>query len=138
MTPDQFMRQYEAATCAHDLSATLALIADDAVYFFSDRTTHVGKPAIQLVLEQNFASISGENYRIEGLRWLATCDQVAACVYDYSWSGVINGQPASGQGQGTSVIRANAGSWLVVHEHLSPGRLQPAVTEAIAQSKRSG
>jgi len=126
MTPDQFMLRYEAATCAHDLSATLSLIADDAIYFFSDRTTYVGKAAIQMALERNFASIRDETYRIDGLRWLATSDHMAACVYDFGWSGVVNGQPASGQGRGTSIIRANSDNWLVVHEHLSPGRLQVA------------
>ena len=124
MTADDFMRHYEAATCAHDLSATLDLIAEDAIYFFSDQTTHVGKPAIEAVLAANFASIKDETYRIEGLRWLAMSDRLAVCVYDFNWSGLIDGRPASGHGRGTSAIRCTAGNWLVVHEHLSPGKFQ--------------
>ena len=124
MTPEQFMRQYEAATCAHDLSAILTLIADDAVYLFSDKTSYLGKAAITKALERNFASIRDETYRIEEMHWLTRSDQVAACVYEFNWTGVIDGLPASGRGRGTSVVEAHADSWLVVHEHLSSGRLQ--------------
>lgn len=123
MTPDDFMRRYEAATCAHDLVGTLELIADDAVYLFSDRTAHIGKPAIGDVLAANFASISNETYAIAGLRWLAVSDAVAVCVYEFRWSGEINGEAASGSGRGTSVLRGDGGRWLVAHEHLSSGGL---------------
>jgi len=123
MSPDAFMRTYEAATAAHELEATLALIADDAVYLFSNESSHVGKPAIREALHTNFAAIKAEDYRLEGLRWLATSDDVAACVYEFVWSGEINGEPASGRGRGTSVIRRVQGEWRVAHEHLSRGRL---------------
>jgi uncharacterized protein (TIGR02246 family) len=123
MSPDEFLRTYEAATARHDLEATLALIADDAVYLFSDESSHVGKDAIREALETNFAAIEAEEYRIQGLRWLAGSDDVAACVYEYVWSGQINGEPASGRGRGTAVIRRVHGEWRVAHEHLSRGRL---------------
>ena len=123
MSPDEFMRTYESATAAHDLEATLALIADDAVYLFSNESSHVGKDAIRKALETNFAAIKAEAYRIEGLRWLATSDDVAACAYEYFWSGEIGGKPASGRGRGTAVIRRIQGEWRIAHEHLSRGRL---------------
>lgn len=124
MTPDEFMRRYEAATCAHDLVGTLELIADDAVYLFSDRTAHIGKLAIRDALAGNFASIRNETYAIVGLRWLAVSEAVAVCVYEFRWSGEINGEVASGSGRGTSVLRGDGGRWLVAHEHLSSGGLE--------------
>lgn len=124
MSPAGFMRAYEAVTNAHDLDATLELIADNAVYLFSDQTAHVGKNAIRDVLRANFDTIKYEVYRIEDLTWLAVSDDVATCVYEFHWSGEIDGRPAGGSGRGTSVICRIDGKWRVVHEHLSRGRLR--------------
>lgn len=122
-TPQAFMRAYEAATAAHDLEGALELIADDAVYLFSNESSHVGKAAVRRALEANFAAIKAEEYRIEGLRWLAESDEVAACVYAFHWAGEIRGEPASGSGRGSAVLRREGGAWRVVHEHLSRGGL---------------
>jgi uncharacterized protein (TIGR02246 family) len=123
MSPTEFMRAYEAATNAHDLDALLELIADDAIYLFSNQTAYIGKPAIRKAIEVNFEAIKEEIYRIRNLKWLATSNDVAACVYEFDWSGKINAKPASGSGRGTTVIRRTDGRWNVVHEHLSSGGL---------------
>lgn len=123
MQPTEFMRAYEAATNAHDLAGTLGLIADDAIYLFSDRSSHIGKKAIGEALEANFNSISSETYRIHEIRWLAAAQEIAACVYRFEWSGEIDGKPASGSGRGTTVLRRIEGNWRVAHEHLSRGGL---------------
>lgn len=123
MSPTEFMGAYEAATNAHDVDATLELIADDAVYLFSDQSSHFGKEAIRNVLVANFGTIKNETYRIHDLRWLAGSEEVAACVYAFDWSGEIDGRPAGGSGRGTSVLRRIEGNWRVAHEHLSRGRL---------------
>ena len=121
-TADEFMVAYEQATNSHDIEATLSLVDDQAVYLFSDESTHVGKPAIERVLRKNFDLIKEENYAIDNLTWLVDTGEVAAGVYDYSWSGLINGEPASGSGRGTTVLRRSENGWKVIHEHLSRGR----------------
>ena len=121
-TPDEFMKAYERATNSHDLERTLALIAADAVYLFSDESVHVGKEAIARALKRNFDLIAGETYAIANLTWLVQSAEVAACVYDFSWSGTIRGEPAAGAGRGTTVLRRAGTTWRVVHEHLSRGR----------------
>jgi ketosteroid isomerase-like protein len=121
-TADEFMVAYEQATNSHDIEATLSLVDDQAVYLFSDESTHVGKPAIERVLRKNFDLIKEENYAIDNLTWLVDTGEVVACVYDYSWSGLINGEPASGSGRGTTVLRRSENGWKVIHEHLSRGR----------------
>jgi ketosteroid isomerase-like protein len=121
--PAAFMRRYAEATDGHRLEATLAMIADDAVYLFSDGTAHIGKAAIADVLARNFEAIGDETYRIRDVRWLLNTDDAAACVYVFAWSGLIDGKPATGSGRGTSVLRRDGESWLVVHEHLSKGGL---------------
>ena len=121
MSPTDFMKAYELATNSHDLDAVLNLIASDAIYFFSDRSAHVGKTAIRRAIQTNFEAIEAEVYRISHLKWLARSDDVAACVYEFEWSGRIDGKPASGGGRGTTVIRRVEEQWKVVHEHLSGG-----------------
>ena len=69
MTPIEFMRAYEAATRAHDLRRTLDLIDPNAVYWFSDGGSHVGKAAIERALRGNFEAIEGEDYRIGDIAW---------------------------------------------------------------------
>jgi ketosteroid isomerase-like protein len=121
MTPDEFMRAYEAATNDHDLERTLDLIADDAIYWFSDASAHCGKTMIARALQRNFESIRTERYCIEDLVWLASSDSVAACAYGFRWTGEVDGKSVAGQGRGTSVIKRVDGNWRVVHEHLSRG-----------------
>lgn len=121
-SPEEFMQRYEAATREHDLQTTLSLIADDAVFFFSNETVHTGKAAIEKVLRHNFEAIKAESYGIDHLSWLVQSGEVAVCVYDYAWSGLIDGNLASGFGRGTSVLKRIGRDWQIVHEHLSRGR----------------
>ena len=121
MSPTEFMQAYESTTNAHDLEALLEPIAADAIYLFSNQTSHIGKTAVRKAIEANFEGIEDETYRIQHLKWLASSEDVAACVYEFDWSGKANGKPAAGHGRGTTVIRRVDGRWKVAHEHLSSG-----------------
>ena len=123
MTPDEFMALYERSTASHDLEGTLALIAEDAVYLFSDSSSHIGKLQIRTALANNFNAIRNEDYQLTNLRWLAVAEPLALCIYEFNWSGEIDGTPSSGQGRGTTALRRNGKGWLVLHEHLSGGTL---------------
>lgn len=118
------MHLYESTTASHDLDALLSVIADDAVYLFSNQSCHIGKARIADVLRKNFTMIEGESYRISKLTWLAESDHVAVCAYEFAWSGRIGGKPAAGGGRGTTVLRRVDGAWRVAHEHLSAGKLE--------------
>src|SRR3989304_2065934 len=120
-TPDESMIACVRATNRHSVEATLALVDDEAVYLFSDVSVHIGKRAIEKVIRRNFDFIKDESYSIDNVTWLADSNEVAACVYDYSWSGTINGEHVSGSGRGTTVLGRSPEGWRVVHEHLSRG-----------------
>jgi uncharacterized protein (TIGR02246 family) len=124
MSPADFMRLYEVAANAHDLEAMLNLIADDALFLFSDGTAHFGKGAIRKAIQANFDTIEDEIYRVSDVKWLGQSETIAVCVYAFEWSGIILGKAAGGAGRGTTVLRCQDGDWRVVHEHLSRGGLQ--------------
>jgi ketosteroid isomerase-like protein len=121
MTPIEFMREYERASGAHDLEKTLDLIDDNAVYFFSNETSHIGKFQVGQAIERNFDAIKLEVYEILDLECPLETSEVAVCLYEYRWSGEINGTAMSGGGRGTSVLQREGESWKVTHEHLSRG-----------------
>jgi ketosteroid isomerase-like protein len=122
MTPAEFIREYETSGRTGGLEYTLSLIDDNAVYWFSDGTSHVGKDAIARAIRRNFEAIKDETYKISDIVWVAQSSDVAACIYRFVWSGVIGGAPAAGSGRGTSVLVRRGDSWVVAHEHLSKGR----------------
>jgi len=111
MTPTEFMREYTAVGKNHDLEAILSFIADDAVFLFSNRTSHFGKDAIRRAIERNFDIIKNEEYRIEDMTWLASSDEVAACIYEFHWSGEIDGKPV----EGAKVTRKYYSHWYKEH-----------------------
>jgi len=126
VTPDAALDAYVRASDAHDLDGTARWIANDAVYFFSNESCHVGKAAVRAAIEKNFEAIRDGSYGIEKVRWLVRETSLAVCVYEYRWSGAIRGERMSGGGRGTTVLRHEDGGWRVAHEHLSRGSLAPS------------
>ena len=113
-----FVRAYEQATNSHDITQLAPLIAPEAVYWFSDGS-HRGHQAILAAIAKTFATIDDEIYQIDELEWIACNDSHAVCRYRFTWTGSINGQPRSGTGRGTNVLINSAGTWQMLHEHLS-------------------
>jgi ketosteroid isomerase-like protein len=121
MTPTEFVHAYARSSREHGVEHTLSLIDDNAIYWFSDGTSHVGRAAIERALRRNLELVADEEYRISDLAWVAQSDDVAACTYRFAWSGTIRGAPAAGSGRGTSVLARRGDAWVIVHEHLSKG-----------------
>ena len=113
-----FVHRYEQATNRHDFDLLAPLIAEDATYWFTDGS-YRGIDAIRAAIERTFGRILDEAYEIGDLEWVAVTDELAACRYRFSWRGVVDGKPASGQGRGTNVVTKRDGAWKMLHEHLS-------------------
>lgn len=105
MTPAEYERELARRMSAKDVDGTLELIAEDAVYFWSNGSAMFGKEAIAEGLRQNFASIQNDTYEKLDITWLAQSDGVAACVFRFEWTGEIDGELVSGRGRGASVLR---------------------------------
>lgn len=122
-SPEETLAAYTDAAARHDLDAMLSFVADDALFLFSNGTCHTGKAAVRAAVARNFESIQNETYGTSGLRWLARTEELAVCAYEFAWSGEIRGEPASGGGRGTTVLRRRGDGWEIVLEHLSRGGL---------------
>jgi ketosteroid isomerase-like protein len=127
MTPDELRRELERRMRAQDLDATLELIADDAVYFWSNGVALFGKAAIAEGLKQNFSAIQFDTYETLDLTWMAHSEDAAACIYAFRWTGEIDGKAVGGGGRGSTVLRKVDGEWRVAVEHLSAGGWKPTL-----------
>ena len=125
MTPGEYKRELVARMNAKDLAGTLELIADDAVYFWSNGSAMFGKAAIAAALKANFDTIGDDTYETVDVTWLVETDDMAACVFSFHWTGVVDGAAVSGRGRGASVLRRIGGEWRTVHENLSQGSWKP-------------
>ncbi len=116
------MAEYEATFNARDLDAARDLIAEVAVYLFSNETAHLSREAILSAISYNFTAIEDEIFQLKNLTWWVRTKSIAACIYDFTWSGQIDGQSASGSGRGTPILKCSNGNWQIVNEHLSKGK----------------
>jgi ketosteroid isomerase-like protein len=122
VTPAETKREMVRRMRAKDLIGAMELIADDAVYFWSNGSAMFGKPAIEAAMKTNFDAFVGDTYDVHDVTWVAESEDVAACVFRFEWTAVIDGQPASGRGRGASVLKRVDREWRIVHENLSQGR----------------
>ena len=120
MTAADFIQRYEHALSTQHWSAVDPLIHDDACVTFSDGTVHQGKSAVRQAFERNFSLIKGEQYRISNIHWITQRTDLAVFLFDFHWTGRIEGRNASGSGRGTSVLVDNGTGWLLLAEHLGP------------------
>ncbi len=117
-TPQECLQEYERRTNTHRFAEVAPLIADEAVYWFSDGS-HRGRDAIRQAFERTWAYIRDERYTIDNVHWLDVEEQTATCIYTFHWQGVTPSGPTEGSGRGTNMFRKRDGHWQVVHEHLS-------------------
>ena len=120
MSATDFVRSYELALATQDWGAVDPLVHHDASVTFSDGSVHKGKDAVRAAFERNFRAIVGERYRITNVHWLLQSEHAAVYLFDFHWTGTIDGHSASGAGRGTTVIVRGGGGWQLLTEHLGP------------------
>lgn len=112
------LKAYEQRINQHDFDALVELVAPHATFWFSDGSHH-GHTEIRRAFEQTWRALADETYWLDQLEWIAQGEAAAACTYRFNWRAMIEGQPASGSGRGTSVLAVTNSGWQIVHEHLS-------------------
>jgi ketosteroid isomerase-like protein len=122
MTVEEFVDLYEQALATQRWTAVAPLIHEDASVTFSSGTVHKGKEEVRSAFERNFAAIEGEECRISNVHWVMRYPDVAVYLFDFHWTGRIDGRAAAGAGRGTSVLLRGGDGWQLVAEHLGPAQ----------------
>jgi uncharacterized protein (TIGR02246 family) len=120
MTPEDFVQAYERALATQDWKAVAPLVHPDACVTFSSGAVHDGKDAVGAAYARNFLLIEDETYAVSNVRWVRKTADFAVYLFDFAWSGLIDGKPASGAGRGTTVLLHEDGAWRLLAEHLGP------------------
>lgn len=120
MNPEEFIRAYEHALATQDWRNVDPLVHDNACVTFSNGTVHRGKLEVRKAFEKNFSLIKDEKYSISNVHWVIKGPETAIYLFDFNWNGIINDQPASGSGRGTSVLIKENDNWQLLVEHLGP------------------
>jgi ketosteroid isomerase-like protein len=120
MTPDDLLREYEAALATQDWTQVEPLLHPEVCVTFSTGVSHRGRAEVQKAFSENFSVIQDEHYEISDIHWIDKDPCHATCTYEFRWAGTIDGKAASGAGRGTSVLKNEAGRWFLIAEHLGP------------------
>lgn len=120
-TPKACMADFTAALIRRDMPGALALLAEDAVLFYSNGTAIRGSEAFSAVMSASWAVVTDYSYSTLDSAWIAEGETAAAVIYSFNWSGVVRGEAVSGAGRGTRVFRKADSGWVIAHEHLSTG-----------------
>jgi ketosteroid isomerase-like protein len=120
LTPETFIKKYEAALATQDWQQVAPLVHPDVCVTFSSGSMHIGKAAVRQAFERNFSLIQDETYVIENVHWVKKGEDTAVYLFTFRWSGIINGKSASGAGTGSSVLINSADGWQLLVEHLGP------------------
>ena len=120
MQPEDFIYAYELALASQDWAQVEPLVHAEACVTFSNGSVHKGKAAVQKAFEHNFSLIKDEHYFMSNVHWVLKTAETAIYLFEFSWSGIIDGKSAQGAGRGTSVLINVDDRWQLLIEHLGP------------------
>ncbi len=118
MSYEQALEQYIAATNTHDFNNVKKILHENAIYWFTNKTCS-NMNEIQNYFETSWQQIKAEVYSARDIKWIATDETSATCIYTYHYEGYYNGNFVSGSGRATNVFLKMNGEWKLIHEHLS-------------------
>ena len=119
MTAQDHLKTYEKALATQQWENIAPLMHPDISVTFNNGT-YKGIAEVEGAFRKTFDLIEDETYTISNIHWIRNDESLAVCLYNFHWSGLINGQQASGGGRGTSVLVNENGRWLILTEHLGP------------------
>ncbi|MFD0050004.1 YybH family protein [Actinomycetes bacterium NPDC127524] len=115
----QALENYISAANTRDFSNVENLLAEGAIYWFTDKTCTT-RNEIKNHFGHAWNTIKNEVYRAKHVRWIAEDSHVAICIYTYTWEGIYNNASSAGSGRATNVlVKSSGGSWKIKHVHLS-------------------
>ncbi len=113
-----FLEAYEKAANSRDFDKVAPFIAEGASFWFTNGS-YEGRREIRKAFEDSWLGVREETYTTTEVTWVVASYWNSACTYTFRSEGFVEGRQQSSKGRGTSVLRRLAGSWRIVHEHLS-------------------
>jgi hypothetical protein len=118
-SPQKFITAYETALATQSWEKVAPLIHERCVATFGEGT-FIGKVEAASAFRRTFSLIKEEKYTIGNIHWIQVAENLAAYIFRYSWSGIIDHKFASGSGRGMSLLSNDRGRWQLICEHLGP------------------
>jgi len=118
MNPEDFIIQYSLALRKQEWKVIEPLVSNSVCVSFSNGKVHKGIVEVRKAFEYNFSKIKNEDYLISNVAWLKKESHFAVYIFEFKWSGLIDGNSAQGNGIGTSVIVKEDSVWKLLTEHL--------------------
>lgn len=112
-----FLETYEQAANSRDFDKVAPLIADDAIFEFTNGTFK-GKTTIQKAFEDTWDKIQKETYTIAQVEWNQAAYLSAMCVYKFKSNGLVDGKRQLYEGKGMNELKRIDGNWQIIHERL--------------------
>lgn len=113
-----FMQAYEKAANSRDFDNVAPLIADNAVFIFTNGTFK-GKLAIHKAFKDTWNKIQKETYSVSNIKWLKNGYRNAICEYSFKSDGIVDGKRQVYEGRCKNQLKRIDGNWRIIHEHLS-------------------
>ena len=106
----KFLIDYENALATQNWDQVSPLIHANCVATFSEGT-YIGKSQVEIAFRKTFDLIKEEIYKITNVHYAISTSDLTVIIYNFHWSGIINGVQSSGDGRGTSTLIVNEGAW---------------------------
>lgn len=111
------MNNYIVQTNSHDFDNVKKCLHRDAYFIFTDKVC-ADFNDLEEYFNGTWNTIKDEIYEIKNLKWIVNEKETAVCVYDFKYSGYIDGEHKEGTGKGTNIFVKKDIKWLLIHEHL--------------------
>lgn len=116
-----FLHRFEELAEKEDFDLIRDLISENACFRFNDGD-FIGRAAIQAAFEKTWRgdpTVRKARFYLTDIVVLCVDERTASATYTYNWEGSQDGRSFTIRGRGTRVLAYEAGSFRIVHEHLS-------------------
>jgi SnoaL-like domain len=117
----QFLHHFEEVAMKEEFNLLRDMIDERAYFRFNDGD-FVGRKAIQAAFERSWRgdpTVRKARFYLSDIVVLTLDQSSATATYTYNWEGTQGDREFNIQGRGTRVLLYEAGSFRIIHEHLS-------------------
>jgi ketosteroid isomerase-like protein len=118
-TVEKAFENYEIGLSRQSWDAVKDYFHEDCAVIFIE-ANYLGKNAIKRAIDKTFSLIRDEKFILFNKHWSIKREDFASVIFEYEWSGKINGEIFRTLGRGTAVLIKENDRWQIINEHLGP------------------